>query len=100
VRADYRVPQILREKGVLQYAPGLAARVDGLEEIPAGSEAEVEVRAATVVAVERLRAAVGARHGRGRGPPLAVAVDWVLWEAGEAAHARCRPHHRTRTIFY
>lgn len=48
---DYRVPQLLRELGIMNYSPALAAAVDGREEIVAGSRHELEIRAATVVAV-------------------------------------------------
>merc|ERR1712139_122238 len=50
--ADYRVPQILRAEGVLSYADDLARRIDAQEEIRAGSEEEVEIRSATVVACD------------------------------------------------
>ena len=46
---DYRVPVVLRELGVLHYAPSLAAAVDSKQEIAPGSQEEVEIRAATVV---------------------------------------------------
>ena len=47
--ADYRVPVVLRELGVLRYAPALAAAVDAKQELAPGSQEEVEIRAATVV---------------------------------------------------
>lgn len=94
--ADYRVPQILREYGVLAYSDGLAADVDAKTEIPVNSEQEIEIRAATVVAVERLRAGLAdAGH-----PMLAVQVDWLLWNLGEARRDSLPPHHRTLTVFY
>lgn len=39
--ADYRVPQILRARGVLQYSPSLAESVDARRVLAAGSEEEV-----------------------------------------------------------
>lgn len=95
--ADYRLPQLLRARGVLAYAPDLARRVDAREELDAGSPEEVEIRACTIAAVERLRAAVGARTGR---DVPAFAMDWRLWEAGERARDALPPHHRVRTTFY
>ncbi|CAI5471145.1 unnamed protein product [Closterium sp. Yama58-4] len=53
--ADYVVPAVLRSRGVLRYAAGLAAAVDGREEILPGSEEEVEIRACCIVVTERLR---------------------------------------------
>jgi len=94
--ADYRVPQLLRHVGALRYDTALAKAVDGLEEVPFGSAQEVEIRAATVVAVERLR---GALEKRGVAL-LSVEVDWLLWQVGEESKDRIQPHHRTRTIYY
>jgi Potential Queuosine, Q, salvage protein family len=107
--ADYRVPVVLREMGILTYAPALAERVDGKVELSAGGMEEVEIRAASVVAVERLRRAVHSRALALAGsiqdatrltPPHALQVDWFLWTEGERQRERHPPHHRTRTIFY
>lgn len=95
--ADYRVPQILRARGVLVYAPALAAAVDARVEIPYGAEEEVEIRAATVQAVEMLREAL---EGMGRPGVMSVVLDWLLWQEGERAKDALPPHHRTRTVFY
>jgi Potential Queuosine, Q, salvage protein family len=94
--ADYRVPQLLRSLGVLVYDAALSEAVDALQEVPFGSEQEVEIRAATVVSVERLRAALAARGL----PLLVIEVDWLLWQIGEQSKDDIKPHHRTRTIFY
>lgn len=75
--ADYRVPQILREMGILEYSEKLAKIVDGKEEIPHGGELEVEIRAATVVAVEMIKKHFKEVKGR---DVLSIEVDWFLWE--------------------
>jgi hypothetical protein len=93
--ADYKLPQVLRHFGTLEYSTELARRVDGWEELRPGEPAEVEVRAATVVAVERLREAL-AERGR---PLLSIEVDWILWDRSQGLYP-VRPYHRTRTIFY
>ena len=92
---DYKLPQVLRHHGALEYSAELARRVDGWEELRAGEPAEVEIRAATVVAVERLREALA---GRGR-DLTAVEVDWILWDLSQGLYP-VRPYHRTRTVFY
>jgi hypothetical protein len=86
---------VLRELGAIEYAPALAARVDCLEELEPGSSEEVEIRAATIWAVEWLREGLQ-RRGR---PVPAYQVDWYLWELGQRAGWR-HPYHRVRTIFY
>ncbi|GAP64445.1 hypothetical protein ARMA_2868 [Ardenticatena maritima] len=94
--ADYRVPQYLRARGVLVYAPPLAEKVDARQEIAPGSPEEIEIRAATVQAVEHLRSLLAQR---GYDVP-AVQVDWLLWERAEAVRESLPPHHRTLTIYY
>lgn len=98
--ADYRIPQLLRGAGVLTYAPALAAAVDARTPLAAGSEWEVEIRAATVVAVERLLAAIAAGRPADAPPLHAVHVDWLLWQEGERLKDTLAPHHRTLTVFY
>lgn len=93
--ADYKLPQILRHQGILRYAPALADRVDNQVPLPAGSAEEVEIRAATIHAVELLRQELA---GRGLDLP-AYRIDWLLWSASQDS-GQMRPYHRTRTIYY
>ncbi|HLH70229.1 MAG TPA: queuosine salvage family protein [Candidatus Dormibacteraeota bacterium] len=92
---DYKLPQVLCHFGVLRYSARLARRIDAREELQAGEPAEVEIRAATVIAVERLREALAAQ-GR---PLRSIEVDWILWDLGQSLEL-AHPHHRTRTVFY
>jgi hypothetical protein len=94
--ADYRVPQILRSLGVMEYSDTLAKKIDAHDEIPFGSEEETEIRAATVVAVEKIRAALEKRGMK----LLDIECDWVLWNQGELKRHEIAPHHRTLTIYY
>jgi hypothetical protein len=92
---DYKLPQVLRHFGAFEYSAELARRVDGWDELAPGEPAEVEIRAATVVAVERLRDALA---DRGR-PLMAIEVDWMLWDLSQGLYP-VRPYHRVRTVFY
>lgn len=94
--ADYKLPQLLRAVGVLVYAPWLAERVDSARELTAGAPAEVEIRAATIWAVELLRRAL-ARRGVHQ---WASAIDARLWTESQTTPGDARPYHRTRTICY
>ncbi|CAN5646436.1 hypothetical protein BH23CHL5_BH23CHL5_28050 [soil metagenome] len=94
--ADYKVPQVLRRLGILEYAPGLADRIERRELIAAGSAQEVEIRAATIWAVELVRQQL-AERGR---VTAAYEIDWALWQAGQRAAAEDRPYHRTVSWFY
>lgn len=61
--ANYQIPKILRAKGCTIYREDLAARIDRREEIPFGSRAEMEIRAAAMhkarEITERLRERTG-----------------------------------------
>jgi hypothetical protein len=78
-----------------------ALQVDSLQELPSGSEEEVEIRACTIQAVEHIRAALQDKHGREKSSlPHSVQLDWFLWEKGERQREHSPPHHRTITTFY
>jgi hypothetical protein len=94
--ADYKLPQILRAWKILQYAPALARKIDAPIELAAGSPAEIEIRAATLWAVEFLRDALAARGRK----LWSIQVDWILWEASQARVEGMKPYHRVRTIYY
>ncbi len=94
--ADYKLPQVLRHYGVLEYHPGLAARVDNQELLQPGGEEEVELRAATIWACELLRREMSRVSGR---TITAVEVDQLLWYLGQNS-SEMRPYHRTKTIYY
>jgi hypothetical protein len=91
--ADYRVPQLLRDMGVLCYSAQLEEIVDSKQEIPANTLNEIAIRVGTILAVERLREAMGT-------PVTSIEVDWLLWNQGEAQRHTLKPHHRTATWFY
>jgi hypothetical protein len=107
--ADYRVPQILRQVfqirdilflcrqlGILSYSESLTNRIDRKEQVPFGSEEEVEIRACTIVAVEMLQKELE-RQGM---KLLVIEIDWLLWQIGERRKDEIPPHHRTLTVYY
>lgn len=107
--ADYRVPQILHHLGILSYPPALCALLRGHAPLAPGSREEVSIRAASIVAVERMRRAMvrpaGAEEASG------VLIDFYLWDLAkkiEIGEERVEglttnemlPAHRTRSIWY
>lgn len=93
--ADYKVPQVLREFGMLAYSPQLAEAVDSQRLLPAGCSEEVEIRAATIWGVELLR-----RSLVDKGIGLrAFELDWHLWTLGQEL-SLAHPFHRTLTAAY
>jgi hypothetical protein len=94
--ADNLVPHVLRVDGVLDYDPGLLARIERGELIPAGSPEEIEIRAVSVHAVERIVEALAALNV----PATARQLDYILWNRGQGDIYKAAPRHRTRTVFY
>lgn len=94
--ADYKLPQLLRHHGVLDYAPALAHAVAHYRLVPPESDEEIEIRAATIWAVELLRQAL-ADLGR---PSPAYQIDWALWHTAQTLPPETEPYHRTLTVFY
>lgn len=90
---DYQVPQVLNSKGVLKYSEDLQSKIDNKEEIPKGSEMEIEIRAGTVVACDLIAQQLN---------QPAYKIDWLLWQIGETEKKAglLKPHHRTITTFY
>lgn len=100
--ADYRVPQVLRAVGIMQYSDTLSQIIDNKEEI-VQSELEIELRACTIQAVEKMVTLLNSRKtdtDTDTTHIIPVQLDWLLWERGEASLDKLLPHHRTRTIFY
>lgn len=94
--ADNLVPHVLRKEGVLVYDPELLARIERREAIPAGSAAEVEIRAAGVASVERTVCALR-RQGVEVFPAM---LDVYLWTRGQQQRYKSEPRHLTETFFY
>ena len=94
--ADNLVPHVLRLDRVLDFEPGLAARIEAEETIPAGSREEIEIRACAVDAVEQMVALLRARSV----PVTARDLDDWLWRRGGRPEYKARPRHRTRCWYY
>lgn len=62
--ADYIVPAVLQRLGVLKYSSSLANIIETNNEIGSGSEEEVELRACSVYAVEKIRELIGIKSGK------------------------------------
>lgn len=89
---DNGVPHVFRMDGILEYAPDLSRRIDAGEDIPSGSEDEIEIRACAGQAVELIAA------GKGMS---AMAIDHILWHKSvEDPRYKEKPPHRTPTLFY
>ncbi|KAG6604136.1 Queuosine salvage protein, partial [Cucurbita argyrosperma subsp. sororia] len=95
IMADYIVPAVLRQLGVLKYSSTLANIIDANNEIGSGSEEEVELRACSIYAVEKMRELISQKSGK---QVLSVELDLWLWSFG--IQFPSLPHHRTLSIYY
>jgi hypothetical protein len=86
----------LEKLTIIRYELQLAELIQRLEHIPPGSPEEVEIRAATIWAVEILRQELGKRGQE----VTSAQLDCWLWHLGQDDSYRSMPYHRTRTIFY
>lgn len=96
--ADNLVPHVLRVEGVLQFSDDLVARIERGDDIPAGSDQEIEIRACGVTAVEIM---VTELRTSGLWPDLTPGeLDGRLWARGARPEYKAEPRHRTRCVFY
>lgn len=94
--ADYKVPQVLRQLGVLEYSSDLAALVDNGEELLHDSEMEIEIRANMLYAVELIKERL-----KQNGLFLSsVQIDNALWLLSKNKEFKEKPYHLSRTIYY
>ncbi len=93
--ADYRVPQALRHLGIVNLTAESAQAIDSGQEWQRDSEEEIEIRAATIEAVDRMRKALR-RVGKEAAP---WRIDWYLWVLSHHENIAVN-HHRTRTVYY
>lgn len=94
--ADYKIPQRLRHLGILNYSEILANKIDDMVLIPEGSKEEVEIRVATVWAVEYIKEALKPRFDF----VTASHVDNILWNSSQTKIKKEKPYHRTLTTAY
>ncbi len=95
--ADYKLPQVLRHLGIMEYDSYLAGKIDSFQFLTAGSEEEIEIRAATIQACELIRRKAQTEKGL---QLTSLDVDQWLWSLGQENAFRRYPYHRTRTIYY
>ena len=94
--ADYKIPQVLRHLGILEYSDDLTTLIDERQEIQHDSEMEVEIRANMLYAIELIKEKL---HQNGI-DMNSVQIDSALWLLSKNKEFKDKPHHLTRTIYY
>jgi hypothetical protein len=96
VFADYQLPKILNQMGILIYPQYLTDRIANRELIPKGSKEEIEMRAYTVWAAKMLEKKINQLNPEKK--INALHIDFKLWSEGRGIKGV--EHHFTETTAY
>ena len=91
--ADYKIPQVMRSLGILEYDDELASFVDTKTEIEENSRYEVEIRSSMIVVIHWIWKTLDKRMAR-------IHINDFFWSKGQDQVQTCLPYHLTRTTSY
>ena len=91
--SDYKIPQIMRGIGILEYSDKLADIIDNKKEIELNSEYEVEIRANMLVAIDLIKKKLENRV-------CAIDINDYIWSQGKNKNIELKPYHLTRNTNY
>ena len=94
--ADYKIPQVLRHLGILEYSNDLSNLIDKKQILEHDSEMEIEIRANMLYAIELIKEKL---HQEGINMN-SVQIDNALWLLSKNKKYKDKPHHLTKTIYY
>lgn len=91
--ADYKIPQILRQFGILNYDNNLAKIVDNHIEIPINSIYEVEIRANVIAIINMINKKLNYKYCR-------IDINDFIYMQKNNKNFKMRPYHLTRCTNY
>lgn len=91
--ADYKIPQVLRNFGILEYNADLEEIVNNKKEIQKDSNYEIEIRASTIIVIDIIKQKM---HGK----LCSIIINDYIWLMGQGNLNKSLPYHLTRTNFY
>ena len=94
--ADYKLPQILRGNGILEYSAELAKKIDAQIPIGKDSDEEIEIRASTIWAIEKIKEAL---QGQGK-HNSSFEINNHIWLLSQNKSHGFSPYHHTETSAY
>lgn len=94
--ADYKIPQVLRQLGILEYSDDLSTLIDEEKELEHDSEMEIEIRANMLYAIELIKN----RLHQNQIDINSVQIDNALWLLSKNKEFKGKPCHLTKTIYY
>lgn len=89
--ADYKIPQVLRNLGILEYSEELEQVVDSKQEILENDPYEIEIRANMLAAINLLYYNLNEQIAR-------IDINDFIWSKGK--NKIDKPYHLTRTTSY
>ena len=91
--ADYKIPQVMRCYGMLEFAESLAEKVDQKIELPENSLEEIEIRANDLEVINYIYEQTGKKYTR-------MDINDFIWLLGQDKSKMTKPYHRTLTKHY
>jgi len=91
--ADYKIPQILRSYGILEYSDILSEIVDNGIEIIENNSFEVEIRASMIIVINYIYERIN--HSKYR-----IDINDFIWRKGQDKSLLFKLYHLTRTTSY
>lgn len=91
--ADYKIPQILRHIGILEYDQDLSSLVDNKIEIEENAIYEVEIRASMIIAINLIKKELDDKM-------TSLDINDYIWLLGQDKSSKPKPYHLTRTMSY
>lgn len=91
--ADYKIPQVMRGLGLLEYSEELSIIVDSKIIIEENSIYEVEIRASMIVVIDIIKEYLNNKI-------CAIEINDYIWSKGRNKDLTIKPYHLTRTKSY
>lgn len=91
--ADYKIPQVLRGLGILNYNDKLSKLIDNQIEIPVNSVYEVEIRANMITVIDMINKKLDYKYSR-------MDINDYLFMQKKNKNLTLKPYHLTRNTNY
>ncbi len=91
--ADYKIPQVMRCYGMLEYSDSLINKIDNKIEIEEDSLEEIEIRANALKVINYIYEKLNHKYSR-------MDINDFIWLLGQDKSKMTKPYHRTLTNHY
>lgn len=91
--ADYKIPQVMRGIGILEYSDELVNIIDNKKQIKVNSKYEVEIRANMLVVIDLIKKKLYNKV-------CSIDINDYIWSQGRNKNIELKPYHLTRNTNY